>query len=185
MRARRQVGTCSVKAAICQVVKADARPSWGLSGPFLQIVSVIWREINTDPVSTVGKAPNVLHCLNSAVLSSELGEMRFRLGDRDKVCFEWAFGSLKSGGHSVFPCLTPLIKWLLSQTGCHYSQKTHTHTHSNLKLASSKLTCWPWFLFHCWLEMKVYYKYKLELPGGVFWDHLVDVPFWNCKQSHN
>lgn len=127
MRARQQVGTCSVEAAICQVVKADARPSWGLSGPFLQIVSVIWREINTDPVSTVGKAPNVLHCLNSAVLSSELGEMRFRLGDWDKVCFEWVLGSLKSGGNSVFPSL---IKWLLSQIGCHYSQDSHTYTHS-------------------------------------------------------
>ena len=140
MRARQQVGTCSVEAAICHVVKADARPSWGLSGPFLQIVSVIWREINTDPVSAVGKAPNVLHCLNSAVFSSELGEMRFRLGDRDKVCFKWAFGSLKSGGHSVFPCLTPLIKWLLSQTGCHYSQKTHTHTHTHTHTLYSK-TC--------------------------------------------
>ena len=30
MRARQQVGTCSVEAAICQVVKADARPSWAL-----------------------------------------------------------------------------------------------------------------------------------------------------------
>ena len=54
------------------------RPFLGLSGPFSQIVSVIWRDISADPVSTMGKTLNVLHCLKSTMLASELEEIKFR-----------------------------------------------------------------------------------------------------------
>lgn len=42
------------------------------------MVSVIWGEISADPVLTMGKAPNVLHCFNSTMLASELEEVVFR-----------------------------------------------------------------------------------------------------------
>lgn len=77
-KARQQVGTCFLEATICQVLQTSARPFLGLSRLFLQIVSVIWRDISADPVSTMGKALNVLHCLKSTMLASALEEIKFR-----------------------------------------------------------------------------------------------------------